>query len=142
MDSNNGVLSITAADIQVQGNINSGTAKTVITVTNGRTLSLGATDLNFDLTSGELGRITSTGMQVGGATCGDITMNAILATNSNSISGTITIAAGADDAQVSFATAGSTFNTASMQADNGIWVGKDRAPGPRYRDRDRAPGWV
>jgi hypothetical protein len=65
MVTNDGVLHVTAADIDIQGTINTGTAVTYLHGTNQRTIGIGTTDNDYDLEADEVASITSTGIFIG-----------------------------------------------------------------------------
>ena len=69
--------------------------------------------------------ITATGLTLGDATNGSITVNGITAANSNNVSGTVTLNATLDNASVTFATAASTFNALTVNGDQGITISVD-----------------
>ena len=54
-------------------------------------IGLGATAGNYTLSGAELQNITATGLILGDATNGSITVNGITAANSNNVSGTVTL---------------------------------------------------
>ena len=83
---------------------------------------MGATAGDYTLSGAELQNITATGLTLGDASNGSITVNGITAANSNNISGAVVLNATADNASVTFATAASTFNVLSVNADDGITI--------------------
>merc|ERR1719345_465591 len=62
---NDGVLYVTAADIQVIGTITSGTVATHIHTTNQRTIGLGTTTEEMSIEGTELQQLTATGLTIG-----------------------------------------------------------------------------
>ena len=125
IDTTSGVvdtLTITANDISLLGTISSGSGLLTLLVSDGGTIGLGATAGNYTLTGDELQRITSTSLTLGDATNGSITVNGITAANSNNVSGALTLNATLDNASVTFATAASTFNALTVNADDGIVI--------------------
>ncbi len=117
-----GAISVTANDITLTGTLNSGASSTTLLVSDGGTIGLGDTAGNYTLSGTELQNITATGLTLGDATNGSITVNNISAANSNNISGTLTLNATQDNASISFATTASTFNALTANADDGITV--------------------
>ena len=83
---------------------------------------MGATASDYTLSGAELQNIAATGLTLGDATNGSITVNGITAANSNNVSGTVTLNATLDNASVTFATAASTFNALTANADDGIVI--------------------
>ena len=118
----NNTLSITADDIALNSTINTGGAATTVLVSDGGTIGLGNTAGNMTISGAELQNITATGLTIGDATNGDITVDGISAANSNNISGTFTLNATADNASVAFSNGASTFNALAVSADDGISV--------------------
>ena len=104
------------------GSINTGSAATTLLVSDAGAIGLGATAGDYTLSGAELQNITSTGLTLGDATNGNVTVNGITATNSNNVSGTVTLNATLDNASVTFATAASTFNALTVNADDGIAI--------------------
>jgi hypothetical protein len=82
--------------------------------------------------------LATTGMTIGGARCGSQVVDAVLATNSASLLGMLTLLATRDDAQVTFSGTSSTFNAMAVQADNGVLVQADASTvvGVLYLDAD------
>jgi filamentous hemagglutinin family protein len=122
LNTTNMALSITANDMILTGNFNTGTAATSLLVSDGGTIGLGATAGNFTISGTELVNITSTGLTIGDATSGNITVDGITAAQSNNIAGTVTLNATGNGRSVTFANTGSTFNALSVNADDGIAV--------------------
>ncbi|NQV40684.1 MAG: filamentous hemagglutinin N-terminal domain-containing protein, partial [Nitrosopumilus sp.] len=125
--SNNGAITVSADDITITGTgtLSSGTASTTLKVTDGGTIGLGATAGNFTLSGAELQQITATGLTLGDTNTALITVNGISAANSNNISGTVTLNATKNDGDMTFATAASTFNALTVNADDTITVNVD-----------------
>jgi filamentous hemagglutinin family protein len=111
---NNNSLSVTGADIVLDGSLNSGTGTTTLLSSNGGTIGLGGTSKDLTLDNGELGRITASNLVVGDATNGDITVDGV--TNG----GTVTMNATKSTSKVTFANSASTFNDLTVNAGNGI----------------------
>ena len=144
LSTNDSVLALTAADVDIQGTLSSGTALTVITVTSGRTLGLGpSSGQQFQLSDAELGKVTSTGLSLGGAIVGAVTVTGVTAANSNFITNIVTILALADDKGVTFATTPSTFSALAVQADDGIDAASvvTTGVGVMTLDGDSPDGW-
>jgi hypothetical protein len=121
--SNHGAMLVTAADIHLQGNINSGEALiSPHTATEGGTMGMGATTSQYTLSSSEAGNIASSGLIFGNGVNSGISVAGVKAEHSNNIGGMLSLVAVRDDAQVWFHGAASTFNSLSVQADNGIRI--------------------
>ncbi len=118
-------LSVTANDITLTGDLDSGAAATTLLVSDGGTVGLGATAGDYTITGTELGRITATGLTIGDATNGNITVDGIAAVDSDQIAGTVTLNATANEADVAFSGAASTFNALTVNADDSIVVNQD-----------------
>ena len=125
LTTSNNTLTLTANDITLDGNISTGSAAITLLVSDAGAIGLGATAGDYTLSSAELQNITSTGLTLGDATNGSVTVNGITAANSNNVSGTLTLNATLDNASVTFATTASTFNTLTINADQGITIGVD-----------------
>jgi len=121
LNTNGNALSITANDVTITGNINSGSAATTFLVSDSGTIGLGATPGNWTLDGAELERITATGLNIGDNTDGNLTIDGISAANSNNISGTVALNTGGS---ASFDTADSTFNALAVNAVNGITLNR------------------
>jgi hypothetical protein len=120
---NDGVLYITAADIQVLGTITTGTVAMHIHTTNQRTLGLGTTTEELSIEGTELQQLTATGLTIGRSTNNkDIKVVGITADNSNTINDVLTLLTEVNLSQIIFETTASTFNTMSAQADDGVLV--------------------
>ena len=118
----NNTLMLTADDIALSGSVDTGSAAATLLVSDAGAIGLGATAGNYTLSGAELQNITATGLTLGDATNGSITVNGITAANSNNVSGTVTLNATLDNASVIFATAASTFNALTANADDGIVI--------------------
>jgi filamentous hemagglutinin family protein len=113
-------LSITADDINIAGTINTGAAATTILISDAGTIGFGNSARNMTISGAELQNITATGLTIGDATNGDITVDGISAANSNNITGTVTLNATNAAASISISNAGSTFNALTANAANTI----------------------
>ena len=131
LTASNNSLSITAADIDLQGNstLSSGTGLMTLTATDNRNIYLGGTASapgQMTITGDELSRMsTSGGLALRTSGAGWIEVNGITAQQSQNITGTLAL-----DAQgtgnISFITAPSTFNAVKADATGGtINVGVD-----------------
>ena len=137
--STGGVLSVTAADIQVQGTLTSGTAQANLDTATDRSIGFGGISMDMDIVGAELQRISANSIIVGGtAKNKNIKFTGITSANSNGITTMLTIQATVDDSQVTFATTGSTFYAMGVQADNGVLVQADTTTsvGSLYFDAD------
>jgi hypothetical protein len=138
--SNNGLLSITAADLQIQGSLTSGTVGTKIhTASNKNSIGLGATTQDMRIEGPELQRITSKGITIGKLGVNrSIKLAGISEANSNHLTELITLLATVDDSQVLFTSSGSTFSTLYVAADDGVELdaGVFTSIGNMYLDGD------
>jgi len=114
-------LEMTTDDLDMSGAISSGIATTILKCTSdGRTIGIGAGAGQMSITASEFAHFTAGGMVIGDAQCGSQVVNGILEADSNSVSATLTLFAIRDDAHATFEGTSSTFNSISVQADDGI----------------------
>ncbi len=124
LTASNNSLTITAADLELQGNstLSTGSGLMTIAATNGRDIALGGGGAPGQMTiSGdELSRMSSSGgLNLISTGTGSITVNGITAGQSQNMTGTLgLIAQGTGD--VNFITNASTFNSLAANAANGI----------------------
>ena len=139
LTTNNSILRVTAADIDIQGTITTGTAVMYLHGTNQRTIGIGTAIKDMRLDGSEFQRITSTGLLVGQSQMNkDIAITGVTATQSNKVTSLISLVAAIDDSSVSFLTTASIFYGLGAQADNGIIVKVDvtASTGGVYLDSD------
>ncbi|HEY3967410.1 MAG TPA: hypothetical protein VGM05_22810, partial [Planctomycetaceae bacterium] len=118
----NSALSITAADVNLGGSLNSGIATTTITTAANETIGLGlATGSNLTIDGGELSRITAATLMVGSGPVTSIAVDGVTSAQSQNI-GLLTLQALATGGTISFVTDPSTFQSLSAIANNGIAV--------------------
>ena len=123
LSSTNQPISITAADLDLQGNssISSGSGFITITATNDRNIYLGGTDApgQLTITGSELSRMsTSGGLDLKTTGIGWIKASGIASTDSQNITGVLGFKAqGSGD--VSFTVSPSTFNAVTAQSGSG-----------------------
>jgi hypothetical protein len=128
IDSTNGKLSITAADVNIAGTMTSGTKTTTIHPTKQRTIGLGLNSLNMNIETTEVQRITATGLIIGSTGTANTKSNKSIqvkgldATVTGTITEVVTLLATVDDSQITFLTNDSTFYGLDAKADNGIFV--------------------
>lgn len=127
INSNNGAVTLTAFDFELQGSLNAGTSTvsvhpSVITAGFGQTVGFGQTAKDLHVSDTELSRITAQGgLGVGNTGSGSITVDGVLQPDgSASTVPTITLLAGLDKSTILFTNRGSTFNDLVAQADNGV----------------------
>ena len=125
--SNNGDVTITAWDLDLDGQLTAGTRSICL---HGakilQTIGLGSTTSNMHISNSEVLRVTTSGgVMIGSVVSGLLTLNGISKTGSNSISPIVTLIADRDDQQILVTGSGSTFISLAMQADNGISVEAD-----------------
>jgi len=128
LNSQNGQLTITASDLNLQGTVNTGTSTLLLTVSrSGTPIGVGAT-LNtqngFTVDGDEMQRVTSSGLALGNAISSNIEVNGVTNANSQAISGIFTLTATNQNAAISFLESSSTFSALSATADDGIDVEK------------------
>ena len=117
------LLTVTADDIDFHSNaaFSSGTALTnIYCYTPDTTIGLGSASRDMSLTGAELQMMTVTGLLLGDTHCGSVTVDDVQQLHTDTIGGIMTMLASRDDASIIFVGSGSTFNTLSMQADNGV----------------------
>ncbi|SCA58626.1 hypothetical protein AB751O23_AI_00010, partial [Chlamydiales bacterium SCGC AB-751-O23] len=85
----------------------------------------GDADKDYDLSKAELSRITSGVTQIGDVTSGSITVDNVAASDSDGISGMLTLDASKDNSTVVFETLASIFNSLTAKADDGISLSVD-----------------
>jgi len=117
---------ITAMDIDLLGGIQAGNSTLVIhTAGAGRQIGVGISSQQMHIDATEIQRVTSTGLSIGGADSGTITVGGVSVADSNGIVGLISLLAIADDAKVVFLAQQSMFAAVAAIADNGIEVGSN-----------------
>ena len=139
LSTTNQLLTITSDDFDVYADISSGTATTIIECkTPGRTVGLGAGSGQMSITASEFGNFTATGMSIGGAVCGSQIVDGIQTTHSEKVTATLSLISIRDDSHTTFSGNPSTFNSLSIQADNGVIVLADFSTvvGHMYLDGD------
>ena len=95
-------VTLTADDLQLPGDLIAGTESISIgCTTGGRVMGVGLKK-KFSISRSELGSITSNGLYIGGEVCGEFWVQGISHSNSNGISGIVTLAATRDDAWILF----------------------------------------
>lgn len=116
-------LSITSADIDLQGTLNSGAGETALFVSApGRTMGIGNGAGAWSLSGAELERITAAGLSIGGTTNGNLTVDGVTAAQSANIAGSVTLRATGSGRSIAFSGGASTFRSLTAEADNGISV--------------------
>jgi filamentous hemagglutinin family protein len=110
IDTNNNDLFITAADVDLLGNVDVGTADIDIQVSDNGTIGLGNAAGDMSISRAELQNITAANLTLGGATTGNVGVNGITAANSNNV-GTVTLNSGGS---VDFSGDASTFNALAV----------------------------
>jgi len=116
-------LTLIADDLDLVGTaVSSGTAAMSIQTFSNRTIAVGATTAQMTIGTSELALITSGGLSVGGMTSRRVEVAQVTNTNSNGISGTVTLLAMNPAGQVLFSGGSTTFYSLSAQADDGVFV--------------------
>ena len=98
LSSNDGRLSITAADIQILGTLSSGNSSIFIQTANHRSIGLGTAEMEMDILGPELQRITALGLTLGEA--GKNKNQKVVGVNaaqSDGVDGIVTFLAAVDD---------------------------------------------
>ncbi len=111
-------LNISAADVQLFGSLDSGAATTTIQAAHGETVGLGsAVGSTMTLDNGELSRINSGALVIGGGLTSTITADGVLTTATQ---GPVTLNAGLDGAQIVFSGSASSFASLTANANDGM----------------------
>ncbi len=113
-------LIISAADLTLDGSINTNQGALSITRSANGTIALGAATGDMTITNSELGRIIATGLTIGGSTITGFTIDGVTATSSNGIAGLTTLNAGAG--AMTFSGTASVFNNLDARATSGMNV--------------------
>jgi len=114
-------LKITADGIDFGGLVSTGFGALIINCYSaGQSVGLGAGAGSLSIDGSEFDNIVSRGMLIGGSQCGSQTLDGVLASEADRISQILTMMASRDDTTVTFVTTGSSFNSLSVQADDGI----------------------
>jgi hypothetical protein len=112
-------LDITAADIDLQGSLTSGSATTSITTAKDETIGLGLTAGDLTIDGTELSHITAATLVLGSGTTTGITVDGITSTDSQNI-GLVSLNALATGADISFLNNDSSFRSLTATADGDI----------------------
>jgi hypothetical protein len=81
VQSNNGVVTLAATDLQITGTVTSGTARTILTSVSGRAIDLGNnTPGTVGLTEAEVSNVTAGVLQIGSNAAGTINISAVITT--------------------------------------------------------------
>lgn len=116
-------LSITSADVVVNGNINTAGGSVAIERSSPGDIAIGSFDTQagrMTIAGAELGRIVATGLAIGGANTESMTVTGVTDSNSNSIAGVTTLRALASDGSITFSGTGSRFNALTAEAGSTI----------------------
>ena len=113
-------LAITASDLTLDGSIDTGSGSTTIARSTPGSIGLGTGAGDLSITGAELQRIATTGLTLGGANTGTITVGSVTGAQSNTISGVLTLLTGNTGAIVF--NGASTFNALSAQAGTTLTV--------------------
>jgi hypothetical protein len=114
-------ITITAADLNLSntGTLTSGSSTTTLLTTNGRTMGVGNAAGQWQLSGSEMQRIVASGLIIGGAANGNVTVDGVTAANS-ATAGLVTLRATGNGRQILFQGANSVFAALSAQANAGI----------------------
>jgi hypothetical protein len=122
VDSADGPIIITAADIDI-GNIVSGAAATTISTSKPTlTIGVGLTSKDLTLTGTELRSITATGLTIGSNLNSDVTVDGVEAADTTSITDVVTLMAMDPTKTITFSNSPSTFNAMAALSGNGVSV--------------------
>ena len=113
-------LSISTADLTLDGSINAAQGAVTITRSGAGTIGMGLATGDMTITGSELGRIFAQGLTIGGAAVTGMTIDGITTTNSNGIAGTTSLVAGSGG--ITFSGVGSTFNALDARASGAVLV--------------------
>jgi hypothetical protein len=129
-----GQLTITASDLDLQGTIDTGQSSLLLTTSRtGSIVRLGVDTADndngklnngFTVSGTELQRITGAGLQLGNVVNSSIEVDGVTYANSQAISGILSVVATAQNAGISFLTRSSTFSGLAGIADDGIDIEK------------------
>jgi hypothetical protein len=126
IESAHGLVTITSSDIDIKGSILTGTNSITMAVSkDGLTVGVGSEPGQFHVSGEEMMRVTSSGLTIGSSRNGSVSVSGILEEFSRSITGTVTLMATGQFAEVHFKKTASTFSSVAALADNGIEVDKD-----------------
>jgi hypothetical protein len=126
VNSNDGALELTLADLYLDGGINTGTGTvTIIASKPGFNFGLGSSSADITLSNSELQRITAGGMTIGSETSQNIEINGVTATAVTNLDGIMTLVATNQNAYVQVLGTASTFQAIAVQADDGIDIEQD-----------------
>ena len=118
---------ISAWDLDLAGSVVSGTGSVNIHGSKfDQTIGLGTAVQQMHIDDNEIERISAIGgLMVGSSHSGSIAINTTMGFTSYNIIYTLSLIASGDDDTVTLTGIGSTFNSLSMQADNGVFVSSD-----------------
>jgi hypothetical protein len=125
LNSSNSNITISTADLILDGNINSGTADTIIRTMNGRTIGVGLTSRDMTISKDEIKRITAKNLRIGGAQTGSITVDGVDAGDFINIDDSLYIQALSNGSDIYFANNASFFKNMYGEADDAIFVDQD-----------------
>jgi filamentous hemagglutinin family protein len=117
LNTNNNALTITSKSMSLNsdGAINSGNAGTTLQVSqSGDTIGLGGGAGTFSLSSNDLAQITASGLTIGNATNGTITVDGVTSTSTP-----LTLIANSGTSAVNFSSNASSFNNLTLDAGTG-----------------------
>jgi hypothetical protein len=122
LSSTDGDITITAVDIDMAGNMDSGTATIAIHgAKDTQTIGLGAA-AQMHITDGELGKITASGgLSIGNGDNGSITVTGLTDANTDTVA-TMTLVATKSEMTVTFTGSRSTFKGLTVQTAHGVNV--------------------
>ncbi len=116
------VLNITAADVNIAGTLDSGTATTTIQSAAPETIGIGSVAANLMIDSVALSNITAAALVVGGATTTSISVATVDNPSFTANIGLVTLDALASGGKITFSSFDDIFQALSANADNGITV--------------------
>lgn len=129
INTNEGTLTVTAWDLDLQGTLQPGTETLVIhpaEVATSQTIGLGDTARDMHITDAELGRMSGISLTIGSSEAGSITVDNVSDENSGNV-GTITLmTTRSEDQYVLFDTQPSSFNKGIIvQAAGGVFLSQN-----------------
>ncbi|SCA64343.1 hypothetical protein AB751O23_AZ_00040 [Chlamydiales bacterium SCGC AB-751-O23] len=125
IDTGGSAATLTASDIILEGSLTTGAAALNLLVSDGGTIGLGDAVKDYTLDKLELSRIISGDTQIGDASSGSITVNNVSESDSDGISGMLTLDASKDKSSIVFETVASIFNALTAKSDDGIAISVD-----------------
>ena len=121
VNTNGNSLTVIAKDFNLTINMNLGTETLYLSATQNGSIGIGdVTGQDFVISGSELQRITAGQLIIGGVTTGNIIVEGLTDAMLTAITADITLSALADNASVTLTDTSATFDSLTIEADNGI----------------------